>query len=345
MRLRRLSARGRLTLLYTTLVAGCGGVLVAATYFLLAANLRATKTDTSTTPTQQFMDKCLATTQPRPVDESLKARCQQIYAQGVQAGASSQRDSTLSHLLWYSLGALLVVTAFAALASWVLAGRILRPVHQLTIAARNASENNLSQRLALTGPRDELRELADTFDEMLARLDEAFAGQRRFIANASHELRTPLTVMRTTLDVVLAKPAATNAELVAMGNDVRDSVEAAEKLIGALLTLARNERGRTINLPLDLAICVEDVLDVLPSGGLTMNLDLNPAPVIGDPILIERLLANLIDNAVRYNQSEGSVTVASGRHDERSFIRVQQHWPAHPTRSGRKPLPPIHATR
>ena len=130
-----------------------------------------------------------------------------------------------AHLLTYSLLSLAGVTLLAAVAGWIVAGRILRPVHRLTAAARTASEQNLTQRIALQGPRDELRELADTFDTMLERLDHAFTSQRQFIANASHELRTPLTVMRTAVDVVLAKPQPTRDELVSMAADVRQAVD------------------------------------------------------------------------------------------------------------------------
>ncbi|MEP6642393.1 MAG: HAMP domain-containing protein, partial [Gaiellales bacterium] len=139
-----------------------------------------------------------------------------MYANGVRAGAATQRSTTLTNLLTFSLLTLAGVIALAVVAGWIVAGRILRPVHQLTAAARAASEQNLSQRIALQGPRDELRELADTFDSMLERLDRAFTSQRQFIANAGHELRTPLTVMRTAIDVVLAKPEPTRDELLSM---------------------------------------------------------------------------------------------------------------------------------
>ena len=125
-----------------------------------------------------------------------------------QQGAHAQRDLTLSHLLQYSLITLAVVVTLAAVLGWVLSGRALRPVHLITTAARAASEHNLSARVAATGPRDELCELAETFDEMLARLQASFDGQQRFIANASHELRTPLAVMRASVDVVLDNPIA-----------------------------------------------------------------------------------------------------------------------------------------
>ena len=152
-------------------------------------------------------------------------KCAALYANGVQAGASAQRSTTLTHLLAYSLLSLAGVVLLAAAAGWIAAGRILAPVHRLTAAARAASEQDLSQRIALRGPRDELRELADTFDAMLERLDLAFTSQRQFIANASHELRTPLTVMRTAMDVVLAKPEPTREELVSMAAEVRQAVD------------------------------------------------------------------------------------------------------------------------
>ena len=159
-------------------------------------------------------------------------KCAALYANGVQAGVSAQRSTTLTHLLAYSLLGLAGLILLAAIAGWIAAGRILRPVHRLTAAARAASEQDLSQRIALQGPRDELRELADTFDTMLERLDRAFTGQRQFIANASHELRTPLTVMRTAMDVVLAKPEPTREELVSMAAEIRQAVDQAERLIG-----------------------------------------------------------------------------------------------------------------
>jgi signal transduction histidine kinase len=219
------------------------------------------------------------------------------------------------------------VTVLAALAGWLVAGRVLRPVHRITAAARAASEHNLSGRVALTGPRDELRELADTFDDMLTRLDAAFGSQRRFIANASHELRTPLTVMRTTIDVVLAKPAPTPAELTAMAEDVRAAADHAEALIEALLTLARNERGLTVREPADLATVAEDVLDTADLDGLLLRTSLTPAATSGDPVLLERLVANLVDNAVRYNVPGGEVTVLTSTVDSQAQLVVANTGP------------------
>ena len=324
---RRLSARARLTLLYTSLFATGGGVLVAATYALLSHNLRSTPSKSTTTPDPTALAQCVAGASAKGgLSADAKAKCGALYAQGINAGAQAQRSTTLAHLLTYSLITLAAVTVVAAIAGWVISGRILRPVHQLTAAARAASEQDLSQRLALAGPRDELRELADTFDDMLDRLDRAFTSQRQFIANASHELRTPLTVMRTSIDVVLAKPAPSPAELVAMGAEVRGAVEAAERLIDALLTLARNERARAVSDPLDLAAIAEDALEGRHPGresdGLTTLSTLAPAPVIGDGVLLERLVANLLDNAERYNTPGGSIAITTSSANGSARLRV-----------------------
>jgi signal transduction histidine kinase len=205
---RYLSARSRLTLLYTSLFTVGGAALILITYLLVAHALHSTPPAIIPRAIQPAIGKCVVAAQTRGGPGALN-QCAALYAHGVQAGASAQRSTTLTHLLPYSLLSLAGAALLAAAAGWMTAGRILGPVHRLTAAARAASEQNLSQRIALQGPRDELRELADTFDTMLERLDRAFTSQRQFIANASHELRTPLTVMRTAMDVVLAKPEPT----------------------------------------------------------------------------------------------------------------------------------------
>jgi signal transduction histidine kinase len=204
-----------------------------------------------------------------------------------------------------------VVLALAAILGWIVAGRVLGPLHRITAAARAASERNLSARVALGGPRDELHELAETFDAMLDRLQSAFDGQRRFIANASHELRTPLAVMRATVDVVLDNPDSTPEDLRDMAADIRAAVDHAEHLIGALLILARNERGLTVHDEVDLATIVEDVLDAATLADRRVHLVLEPAVVSGDPVLVERLVANLVDNADRYTTDAGDIWIST----------------------------------
>jgi signal transduction histidine kinase len=319
-----LSARSRLTLLYTSLFALGGAALVLITYLLVAHNLHS-KVPTTTPPAvQRELAKCFqAASQHGGVRSTVMQKCSAFYVNGVQAGAAAQRTTTLTHLLTYSLLTLAGVMLLAAGAGWIVAGRILRPVHRLTAAARTASEQNLSQRIALQGPRDELRELADTFDTMLERLDRAFAGQRQFIANASHELRTPLTVMRTAIDVVFAKPEPTRDELVSMAADVRQAVDHAERLIEALLVLARTNQTPTFTDALDLATIAEDALDGRTAKHVTTITTLHEAPVTGDGVLLERLIANLLDNAERYNVAGGTVTIATTTTDDgASLVRV-----------------------
>jgi signal transduction histidine kinase len=319
-----LSARSRLTLLYTSLFALGGGVLVSVTYLLVAHALHTTTTPKIPASVQQAINQCVADAQAAGSDSDAQAtdKCTALYANGVQTGAFAQRSTTLTHLLTYSLLSLAGLTLLAAVAGWILAGRILRPVHQLTAAARAASEQNLSQRIALQGPRDELRALADTFDTMLERLDRAFTSQRQFIANASHELRTPLTVMRTAIDVVLAKPQPTHDELVSMAGEVRQAVDHAQRLIEALLVLARNDQVRALTDPLDLATVAEDALEGRSAESITTRTTLGQAPVTGDAVLLERLVTNLLDNAERYNIAGGTITISTTARGATSVLRV-----------------------
>ena len=326
-----LSARSRLTLLYTSLFTLGGAALITITYLLVAHTLHSAATTTTPPEVQAKVEQCLRlVSRGGATSAQAASKCGALYANGVRAGASAQRSTTLTHLLTYSLLSLAGVILLAAAAGWIVAGRILGPVHRLTAAARAASEQNLSQRIALQGPRDELRELADTFDTMLERLDRAFTTQRQFIANASHELRTPLTVMRTTIDVVLAKPNPTRDELVSMAADVRQAVDHAERLIDVLLVLARNDQARALTDPLDLAVVAEDALEGRNANGINTITTLDEAPVTGDGVLLERLVANLLDNAERYNIAGGSVTISTSTDNSTSLMRVLNTGPVVP---------------
>jgi signal transduction histidine kinase len=318
---RHFSARSRLTLLNTTLFVLGGTALVSITYLLVSHTLHATTTPTISPSTQQAIARCVTAVETRGRPGAIQ-KCAAIYTNGVQAGASAQRSTTLTHLLAYSLLTLAGVALLATAGGWIVAGRILRPVRRITAAARNASEQNLSHRIASKGPPDELRELADTFDAMLGRLDRAFTGQRQFIANASHELRTPLTVMRTTIDVVLAKPQASPAELASMAADVRQAVDHVERLIAALLVLARTDQPRALTDPLDLAAIAEDALQGRAPAGITTTTTLDQAPVTGNGVLLERLVENLLDNAERYNIVGGTVSLSTTTDDATSTLRV-----------------------
>jgi len=337
----------RLTLLYTGLFAACGATVVAITYGLVAGTLpdkaaedrkpTAAQSDKAVEEAQQiaevnsvpddFVQACRSALADPDAEPTLRMKCKAAYQEGLIAGAQSQRDAILDELLRYSLTTLVAVAVMAALAGWFVAGRVLRPVHRITAAARDASEHRLAARVALTGPRDELRELADTFDAMLDRLQTAFEGQRRFIANAGHELRTPLTVMRATVDVVLAKPEPSHTELVDMGREIRAAVDHAEALIEALLTMASTDRGLGGREDVDLATVTEDAIDAIAPVVARLHATLEPAPTSGNPILLERLAANLVDNAVRYNRPDGDVWVTTATVADRAVLTVANTGP------------------
>jgi signal transduction histidine kinase len=233
----------------------------------------------------------------------------------------------LHKLLLYSLLALAAMTLVSAGLGWLMAGRVLRPVHAIADAAQRASQENLGERIALSGPDDELKRLADTFDAMLARLDTAFVAQRDFVANASHELRTPLTLMRTAIDVTLAKPNRTTQQLEAMAVEVRGAVDRSEALMDGLLTLARSDRATTGREPIDLAVIAEDALELAAThtpkhSDVAIESVLSDAPTVGDRVLLERLAVNLIDNATAYNVPGGWVRVTTGARNGVAFLEV-----------------------
>jgi signal transduction histidine kinase len=196
----------------------------------------------------------------------------------------------------------------------VAAGRTLRPIHRITTTARRIADRNLHERIALAGPRDEWRDLADTFDGMLSRLDAAFEGQRQFVANASHELKTPLAINRTLLEVAMNRPNAP-AGLHELGATLLEVNARHEKVVDGLLTLARSERAISHPVAVDLAEVAAGTVDVARDEsdriGLTMTLDTNPALVTGDPVLLEQMVQNLVQNAVRHNTSGGWVRVTA----------------------------------
>ena len=336
----RRPVRLRLALIYSGLFLLAGAVLLTVTYGLVANSLPTTASASQAgkiladSRLYQETNLCRQNAENSVKAEGCKAAAGKAAQQIADASVRAARAQTLRHLLFYSLAALAVMALVSALLGWIVAGRVLRPVHAITAAARRASEENLGERIGLTGPADELKELADTFDAMLARLESAFASQRRFVANASHELRTPLTVMRTAIDVTLAKPRRTPDQLEAMAAEVRQAAERAEALIEALLTLARSDRGQGPRSALDMAVFAEDALDAaaaaIKAGSLTVRPVLEPGTAVGDPVLVERLVTNLVDNAVRHNVPDGWLEVTTGSEDGMAFISVANSGPVIP---------------
>ena len=228
--------------------------------------------------------------------------------------------------------ALGLMTMVSVIAGWLLAGRALRPLRDITATARRVSGENLGERIALVGPSDELKELADTFDGMLGRLDAAFESQRHFVANASHELRTPLAIMRTEIDVALADPDASTGDLRGMGEAVRETIDRCERLIESLLVLARSEaaagredaggpgraRGRLHHRP----------AGPCRGGRSARQRGARSAPgPAASPALLERMIANLIDNGIRHNERHGFLAVTTGVDGESVRLSVRNGGP------------------
>ncbi|HEY1820073.1 MAG TPA: HAMP domain-containing sensor histidine kinase [Trebonia sp.] len=221
---------------------------------------------------------------------------------------------------------LAAIAAAAAAIGWIIAGRVLRPLSTITAAARRIAASSLHERLALHGPDDELKDLADTLDDLFARLEASFDAQQRFAANASHELRTPLTRERTLLQVTLADPGSTVATWQAVSRELLASNAEQERLIEALLALASSEGDSGQHEPLDLAAIASEALaaagPAISRRGLNVQTAIQPAAIGGDPLLVQQLIANLIDNAVRHNVPGGDIQIATTTGDAGTVLSV-----------------------
>jgi signal transduction histidine kinase len=330
----RRSVRARIALANAGLFLVTGGAFVAATYTLVDHSLPPAAVANPISINKHFLVACYSAEQAGTLTGAQVARCKQAFADAARFGAAMQRANDLHELLLWSLVGLGVATVVAGVLGWAIGRRILVPLHKVTGAARLASQENLHERIGLDGPRDELKELADTFDDMLDRLDVAFASQRRFVANASHELRTPLTSMRTLIDVAMAKPTRTTEQLEAVVGRVRQALGQSEAMIDGLLALARSDRGITTHDLVDLEAAAQDAVDqtgtLARAGKIVIEADLSAAPILGDRVLVERLAANLVDNAVRYNVTGGSVQVETGTEHGQSYLSVANTGPVIP---------------
>jgi signal transduction histidine kinase len=249
-----------------------------------------------------------------------------IVRSPVSAQLQAQHAADLHQLLAGSGIALAIMAGASIILGWLVAGRALRPLRIMTATTRQISERNLHERLALQGPQDELKDLGDTIDGLLARLEAAFESQRRFVANASHELRTPLTLGRAMLQVALASPHLTLNSLRLTCEEVIQAGKDEEQLIEALLTLARSQRGLDHREPFDLAELARDVArsreQDATARGVSLHTALNTAPVSGDPRLARRLVSNLVDNAIRHNVPHGRAEIVVGTRGSRAVLRM-----------------------
>jgi signal transduction histidine kinase len=328
--------RARLAVLYAALFLLAGAGLLALTYALVTNVLLPSPVGTSKPISPRIMEllgQCKQDQGPGQVrvPASLVQNCNHALAAAGFASAS-QRASELDALRMASLIGLAVLTIASVGLGWLVSGRTLRPVRSITEAARRASELRLGDRLALTGPDDEFKQLADTFDVMLERLDAAFTSQKRFVANAAHELRTPLTAMRTAIEVTLSKPTKTPEELEAMAASITRSVERAEATVEALLTLATSEMGPVATEPIDLATAAEDALDatqaMIDQRHITVDSALQPALAYGDRVLLERMIANLVQNAVCHNNADGWIGIRTTQRPDSALFEIANTGPS-----------------
>jgi signal transduction histidine kinase len=342
LRLPRRTVRLRLTLLYIGLFLASAACLLGITYVLVEQQLPQVVTSSGgvtgitgtggqlTTGGTGVAAACEPPADGSPPTPAQLNACQVL----VQREAAGLRSDTLNQLLIESGIALGIMAVVSVGLGWLMAGRVLSPLRTITAAARRISAHSLHQRIGMTGPDDELRELGDTFDQLLGRLDASFRAQRQFVANASHELRTPLARQRTLLEVALRDRQATEASLRAACERALAAGEQQERLIAALLTLARGARGLDMFEPFDLAAVAAGVLaarrDDAQARRLSLVVDLAPAAATGDPGLAERLVTNLVDNAIGYNAAGGRVELTTGRRDGRPFLSVANTGPVIP---------------
>lgn len=315
------SARLRLTMLFGGMFFLATAMLLVMMYLLLSQALEPPPYKHDYPPPVPGAPSAPESAEPEPTD------AQQAEWDAIRR---EERERALRTVRYTMAGALLVTTATATGLGWYVAGRVLRPIRDITQHTRNASESTLGHRLNMQGPHDELRQLADAIDAMLGRLQASFDSQRRFAAQVSHELRTPLAIMGAEADVAMNNPELTDAGR-AIAARVRQQVTRAERLVTSMMVLARSESTMLDREPVDLAGIVGDslgeYLDAADGAEVKVELDLADANVIGDAVLLSQMAGNLIANGIRYNVPNGSLDIAVSTEDAWAVLRVSNTGP------------------
>ena len=306
-RLRRLTIRARLTLTYAGLVTGSGAVLITLVYLYM----------------RQLQ---VAVPEQAPSTDGVE---EEVYLR------ITLMSEFLNTMLVISLGALVLLALLSGAVGWVVAGRMLAPLSTMNEAAKQAASGDLSRRLSLTGPRDEIRDLADTYDHMLDSLETSLGTYRRFAANASHELRTPLATAQTMIDVTLADPTASAEQLRSLAERLRETNRANVETVDALLDLAEAQSGDLYREQVDLGEVVASALSQLVPEAGAREVDLPEPPdalvvVEGDPVLLRQAVSNLLRNAVRHNVAHGGIELELTSTDDRARLRVSNDGPLVP---------------
>jgi signal transduction histidine kinase len=314
------TVRTRLSALYSFLFLASGAGLLTVTYALVAPR-----------PTVDVAGILTSGQRAQARDAVEQILGSQKAENTVRSLVADQRAATLHQLLLACFIALAVMTVLSAWLGWLVAGRALRPLRVMTAKTRLISDRNLHERLALPGPHDELKELSGTIDGLLARVEAGFTAQRQFVANASHELRTPLTLERAMVEVALADPDASTQLLRATCQRVLAACDQQERIIDALLALARGQRGLDRREPFGLDGIAAEVLaargEAAERRGLRIETSLGCAPTTGDPQLVERLFTNLIDNAITHNIDGGWITVHTGTSADQAMMLIANSGP------------------
>lgn len=359
----RTTVRWRLTLLYGAMFLACGAALLAVTYELVSHKIAGSggvtlhsapggnapsagsgtilgriptltmprSTSSPTAPILTLRHPTLAVSQvPAAVRRILESSAGQEFLRLVE---TEQQVNELHQLEIESGVALAIMTVISLGLGWVIAGHVLQPLRTITTATQRISEQNLHERLGISGPPDELRRLADTIDGLLARLEAAFVAQRRFVANASHELRTPLTTMRTALDVALTKPQLVSQQQVkALDASLREDLDQADRLLESFLLLARAQQGA---LGEETSVLLTDIVgdavarrgEAIAATGIELHHTPGPARVAGSGTLLARMVDNLIDNAVRHNVPGGLIDVTCEANRDTARLVVESSGP------------------
>lgn len=345
---RRITLRARLTMIYGGLFFAAGIVLLGSTFALFHQQLESGNVKFSATTLEKkgsaSQDKSSPTTIGAEPNE--KSRNITVYADGkTLSGADAEKflkneQSTIRHAATTSLItqggiALLIVGGVAVAFGWLIAGRTLTPLHQVTatarrIAAAPVAERSLHERIPLDGPDDEVKDLASAFNTMVERLDGSFAGQRRFVANASHELRTPLTLSRAMLELAMHRTGASE-DLRQLGGDLLEINARHEQLISGLLMLASSENELLERSPVDLADVIDHVVGTTAaeaeSAQVIVHDKADESITSGDALLLEQLVQNLVENGIRHNVRGGWVRIVSGRRGNDIALEVSNTGP------------------
>ena len=321
------SIRFRLSVQYSALVFGLGGALLGLVYLAVQRGLRS-----------QTMMAELWTGRRVVLDSGQIVFLPHYEEVEVYAIESIYNKIVLNEVARFTIIAVVLLFLLSLIVGWVMSGRVLKPVNEITDVAREIQASDLSRRIALEGPDDELKRLADTFDEMLERLDAAFSSQRQFLADTSHDLRTPLTVIRSNVELVADDPDAGVDDWIQAGGVIRRNAERMSEMIQGLLATARLQTGRAESVSVDLGNLVDAKVDdftpVAARKSVRLARHATPVTVLGVETALDRALSNLIENAVRVAPSDSEVAVGSGLVDGWAWLGVADSGPGLPAEPG-----------